>query len=342
METATAAPLVIRGLGAADLDAVVAIDAAQQGRSRRVYAERRLQAALREPALHAQLAAVDEQGLAGFMLGRVLEGEFGRADTGLRLELLGARADVRGRGAGRQMFEALLAWAQRHGVRAVHTAASWRDTRLLRWMAEMGFELAPLTVVERAVGSAAEGRGVLPERQAVALEPGHGPGHEIDFGSREANDFERQGRGHAEVRAMQPGDLAEIVRIDRAVTGRERSGYIGRRLMETMSDSAIRVSLTARLDGAIVGFLMARADWGDFGRTEPVAVIDTLGVEPEYGRRGVGRAMLLQLFANLEALRVERVETLISYHDRRTAGFFVGNGFEPSQRLAFVRRLPPQ
>ncbi len=49
--------------------------------------------------------------------------------------------------------------------------------------------------------------------------------------------------------------------------------------------------------------------------------------------------MLLQLFANLEALRAERVETLISYHDRRTAGFFVGNGFEPSQRLAFVRRL---
>ena len=33
-----------------------------------------------------------------------------------------------------------------------------------------------------------------------------------------------------------------------AITGRERSGYIGRRLMETMSDSAIRVSLTARLD----------------------------------------------------------------------------------------------
>ena len=117
------------------------------------------------------------------------------------------------------------------------------------------------------------------------------------------------------------------MRIDRGITGRERSGYIGRRLMETMSDSAIRVSLTARLDGVIVGFLMARADWGDFGRTEPVAVIDTLGVDPEYAtRRGVGRAMLRQLFANLDALRVERVETVISHHDQRTAGFFIGNG----------------
>jgi ribosomal protein S18 acetylase RimI-like enzyme len=85
---------------------------------------------------------------------------------------------------------------------------------------------------------------------------------------------------------------------------------------------------------------MARVDWGDFGRIEPVAVIDTLGVDPEYAtRRGVGRVMLRQLFANLDALHVERVETVVSHHNLPMAGFFIGNGFEPSQGLAFVRRL---
>jgi ribosomal protein S18 acetylase RimI-like enzyme len=340
METSTAAPAAVRALGIEDLNAVVAIDAEQEGRSRRVYVERRLQAALREPALHAQWAASDDKGLAGFILGRVLEGEFGRSDTSLRLELLGVRADVRGRRVGSRLFEALLAWAQRHHVRELRTAASWRDTRLLNWLAAMGFELAPITIVEWAVERSADGAQALPQREAVTLEAGQGPGHEIDFGSRESNDFERQARGHADVRAMVPADLGDIVRIDRAITGRERSGYIGRRLMETMSDSGVRISLTARLDGVIVGFLMARADWGDFGRTEPVAVIDTLGVDPEYAtRRGVGRALLRQLLANLDALRIERVETVISHHDLPMAGFFVGNGFEPSQRLAFVRRL---
>jgi ribosomal protein S18 acetylase RimI-like enzyme len=340
METTTRVPVAIRALGVQDLGAVVAIDAEQQGRSRRVYIERRVQAALREPTLHAQLAAVDDKGLAGFMLGRVLEGEFGRSDTGLRLELLGVRTDARGRRVGTQLFDALLVWARRHGVRELHTAASWRDTRLLHWLDAIGFELAPITIVERGVEHAADGARPLPERETVALEPGQGPGREIDFGSRESNDFERQARGHADVRAMLPADLGDIVRIDRAITGRERSGYIGRRLMETLSDSAIRVSLTARLDGVIVGFLMARADWGDFGRSEPVAVIDTLGVDPEYAtRRGVGRAMLRQLIANLDALQVERIETVISHHDLRLAGFFIGHGFQPSQRLAFVQQL---
>ncbi len=340
MESTTRVRAAIRALGVDDLGAVVAIDAEQQGRSRRAYIERRLQSALREPTLHAQFAASDDKGLAGFMLGRVLEGEFGRQNTGLRLELLGVRADVRGRGVGARLFDALAAWGRCHGVREMRTTAAWRDTRLLHWLSAMRFALSPVTVVERLIEHAADGAQPLPERDPVALERGQGPGHEIDFGARESNDFERQARGHADVRPMTPADLAEIVRIDRAITGRDRGGYIGRRLTETMSDSAIRVSLAARLDDAVVGYLMARVDWGDFGRIDPVAVIDTIGVDPEYAaRRGVGRAMLRQLFANLDALQVERVETLISHHDLPTAGFFVGNGFEPSQQLAFARRL---
>jgi ribosomal protein S18 acetylase RimI-like enzyme len=111
------------------------------------------------------------------------------------------------------------------------------------------------------------------------------------------------------------------------------------KLNETIVDSAIRVSLTARQDGAIVGFLMARADYGDFGRTEPVAVIDTIGVDPGYAHRGVGHALLSQLFANLGALRIERVETIVAPRDLGLLGFLYDVGFAPSQRLPFVRRL---
>jgi hypothetical protein len=40
------------------------------------------------------------------------------------------------------------------------------------------------------------------------------------------------------------------------------------------------------MDGAIVGFVMARADLGDFGRTEPVAVVDTTASSPRPDRGG--------------------------------------------------------
>jgi len=101
----------------------------------------------------------------------------------------------------------------------------------------------------------------------------------------------------------------------------------------------VRVSLAARIDGSVAGFLMARVDYGDFGRTEPVAVIDTVGVDPLRARQGIGRALLSQLFMNLAGLGVERVETVVAPGRLDLLSFFYGAGFRPSERLAFVKRL---
>jgi GNAT superfamily N-acetyltransferase len=334
MTTLAVAPETMRALRADDLDPVVAIDATIEGRSRRRYIERRLQAALRAPALHVQLAALEGRGIAGYVLARLVDGEFGRSGSHLRLEMIGVRDDLRGSGVGRRLLEAICAWGQRHGASELRTTESWRRTRMLHWFDRMGFDLAPIQIVDRAVGDVAPSVDTV-----IALPEGHGPGHEIDFGTPEANDFERLARDSADVRTMDASDLYDIVRIDRGITGRDRSAYIGPRLAETINDSSIRVSLTARCDDTIVGYLMARADIGDFGRTEPVAVIDTIGVDPEYARCGVGRALVSQLFANLGALRVERVETVSSPHEPGLGVFFSRLGFAPSQRLAFVRSL---
>ncbi|MGL6108835.1 MAG: GNAT family N-acetyltransferase [Rubrivivax sp.] len=325
----------VRALTPQDLDAVVAIDAAAEGRTRRAYVQRRLNAALAQPALHVQLAAVDSAGLAGYILARRTSGEFGRPAPSLRLEVVGVRDDRRGQGVGRQLLQALASYATRHGVAELRTTAPWTDRRMLPWLHAMGFELAPDQVVECAVGD-----GYQAERgDALDLPADESRGREIDYGAPEANDFERVGKVLADVRAMRPEDLPQICRIDRQITGRDRHDYIAEKLGEAMDDSAIRVSLTARLDGAIVGFLMARADLGDFGRTEPVAVLDTIGVDPDYAHHGVGHALLSQLFANLGALQVDRVETVLAPGDLPLQGFFFGTGFKPSQRLAFVRRL---
>lgn len=323
----------IRALAPADLPAVVAIDAAGEGHSRRDYIERRLRAAQREPALHAQFAASDDAGVVGFMLARVLAGEFGQRQRALRLEAMGVRTDRRGQGIGRALFDALAAWGTRHGCGAIRTAASWHDAMLLAWFDSVGFELAPEVIVHSRV----DGGAYRAERDDAEAQIE--PAREIDYGRPEANDHERLARDRADVRSMTPADLDAIVRIDHTITGRDRRDYMAARLAEAMDDTSVRVSLTARCDGTVVGSLMSRADLGDFGRPEPVAVLDTIGVDPDYARRGVGRALVSQLFANLGALRVERVETVVPLRDLALLGFLYAAGFVPAQRLSFTRSL---
>jgi ribosomal protein S18 acetylase RimI-like enzyme len=334
--TIATAVLATRPLAASDLDAVVAIDAAIEGRSRSAYVQRRLAAALREPDLHAQFAVCHGKDLVGAILARVLHGEFGLGRPALRLEMVGVRPGERGHGAGRMLFDALTGWARRHGIVQLRTAAHWNDTTMVHWLDAMGFVLAP----DLILGCAVDGRASEPEaEEQIVASAGEGPGREIDFGLPQANDFERQARSSPEVRAMRPEDLRAIVRIDRSITGRDRTTYIAGRLDEAMGNGAIRVSLSASRDGAIVGYLMARADLGDFGRTAPVAVIDTMGVDTGYARQGVGRALLRELFASLDALHVDQVETEVPWTDLAMQAFFQRNGFTPTQRLPFVRVL---
>jgi predicted N-acetyltransferase YhbS len=335
MHTETTEKITVRALTAQDLDAVVAIDAASAGRSRKAYVLRRLNAALKQPELHVQLAAVDDRGLAGHILARRTHGEFGRPRSGLRLEILGVRADCQGRGVGRALLDALSNYATRHEVEELRTVADWKLHGMLRWLDAVGFELAPDLVLECRVGE-----GYQAERDdALGLPNAQTPGHETDYGGPEGNDFERVARARCDVFPMRPDDLPQIVRIDREITGHDRRAYIEGKLGEAMDDSAIRVSLAARLDGTITGFLMARADLGDFGRTEPVAVLDTIGVDPAYAHLGVGHALVSQLFANLGALQIDRVETVVTLAELPLLGFLHGTGFRRSRRLAFVRRL---
>lgn len=331
-----AALVHVRALQPADLDAVVAIDAAIQGRARRDYIERRLRSAQQQPLLHAQFAAMQGDHLVGYLLGRLVTGEFGRSAPALRIELVGLRPQHGRQGIGRMLFEALLRWAGRHGASEIRTLSSWTRSDMLGWLAGLGFELAPNLVVESRVGDSP----LYADRDGpLSIDAGEGPGGEIDFGRDEANDQERHARHGTEVRAMTAADLDAIVRIDRENTGRDRRDYLSARLREAEQDRSIRASLAAHCDGTVVGYLMARADLGDFGRAEPVAVIDTLGVDRAYAQRGVGHALMAQLFGNLGALRVETVETAVPLTDTALLGFLLACGLRNSPRLAFRRAL---
>lgn len=298
-----------RPLAPQDLDAVVAIDAELAGRGRRAYFARRLEAARRDAASHLQVAIDEDGALAGFMLGRLLEGEFGRSEPEVRLEAFGVARPAQGRGLGAALEAAFEQEGARRGLAAVRTTALWREHSLLAFLDHAGFSLAPVHVLERGVRPGAESAEDAAARDAF------------------------------EIAVLVERDLEGAARIDGRHTGRDRRGYLCRTLREALVDSAVRVSLVARVDGAVAGYLMARVDYGDYGRAEPAAVVDTIGVDPLRAGQGIGRALLAQLLMNLAGLGVEKVETAVAPGSTGLLGFFHRAGFGPAERLSFVKAL---
>jgi ribosomal protein S18 acetylase RimI-like enzyme len=133
---------------------------------------------------------------------------------------------------------------------------------------------------------------------------------------------------------MNREDLPALVAIDRRITGQDRSAYYARKLEEVFGESAIRMSLVAEIDSHPAGFIMARVDSGEFGHTDPEAVMDTIGVDPRHDREGVATALLRQLIGNLGGLRAEALRTEVAWNRFGLLGFLDRMGFHQHTRLA--------
>ena len=175
----------------------------------------------------------------------------------------------------------------------------------------------------------------MPAYTPIGIPQQVGAAAEVNYGAPPSADFGPLARDRIPVRAMEEADLHALIGIDRRITGRDRTDYLRQKLHEALHDSDVRVSLVAERNGVPVGFIMARVDLGEFGRIESTAVMDTLGVDPDYRGQGIGRALLSQLLVNLQTLRVECIRTEIDWRDRDLLGFLDHCGFTPSAQLCF-------
>ena len=157
---------------------------------------------------------------------------------------------------------------------------------------------------------------------------------EPDYSDPGSDDFDALSRDKVMIRSLAQQDLDPVVRIDQKITGRNHRDFFQRKFQEVLFESGVRISLVAEMDGMVVGFMMARVDFGEFGRTASEAVIDMLGVAKAFRSQQVGHALLSQLLANLASLQVESVRSEVEWNNFGLLGFLESCGFVPSQRLA--------
>jgi ribosomal protein S18 acetylase RimI-like enzyme len=135
------------------------------------------------------------------------------------------------------------------------------------------------------------------------------------------------------VRNLSPDDLEQVIAVDAKNGGKRREEYFKVKLAQNLAETGVKISLASESEECFAGFLLARVYYGEFGAPEPVAVLDTFSVHPDFGRRGIGTALLEQLCKNLEGLGVQSLRTEISWDDPSLLTFFHRKGFRPAARF---------
>jgi ribosomal protein S18 acetylase RimI-like enzyme len=146
-------------------------------------------------------------------------------------------------------------------------------------------------------------------------------------------DDENPARDLVLVRNLQPGDVDALIGIDAAAVGRRRESFLRLKTTQAFADTGIAASLVAELDDHVVGFLLARVYYGEFGVVEPAAVLDVLGVHPDYRGRHVAAALVDQLRTNLLGLGIRTLQTEVRWSNPELLTFFQHEGFTLAPRL---------
>lgn len=142
----------VRPLTPEDLERVVELDRQHSGRSRRVFFQRRLEAALANSAGFITVAAEVDGLLMGFAIARLQNGEFGEDSQLAILDVIGVEPSSQHAGLGHQLLDGIIARMRKRDISELRTQVDWSDRKIFQFFSSAGFSLAPQQVLERATG----------------------------------------------------------------------------------------------------------------------------------------------------------------------------------------------
>jgi ribosomal protein S18 acetylase RimI-like enzyme len=78
---------------------------------------------------------------------------------------------------------------------------------------------------------------------------------------------------------------------------------------------------------------------GEYGIDQEEATLDTIGVDPHFQRKGVGKQLINEFMDHLKRLGVQKINTLVDWNDSKLIHFFSANRFSPSKSINLERSL---
>jgi N-acetylglutamate synthase-like GNAT family acetyltransferase len=139
------------------------------------------------------------------------------------------------------------------------------------------------------------------------------------------------------LRALRPQDLERIIAIDQAHTGISRRGFIEKRLAATQARPEDFIFIGIERDGILLGFALGRVLCGEFGQTEPTAVLDAIGVDSAQQHHGYGHSLMGGVLAAIRERGVSKLHSQAEWTSHGLLKFFDSIGFTLAPRVVLER-----
>jgi ribosomal protein S18 acetylase RimI-like enzyme len=133
--------------------------------------------------------------------------------------------------------------------------------------------------------------------------------------------------GSPGIRKMVASDLDLVIEIDFKILEKARPEHWEAKLALVEKHSRI-TCLVAEVDDKVVGFIIGGASRWEYGVPENIGWIDTIGVDPEYQRKGIAKMLFSEMISDLKKKGVDSITTFVNRRDPQLLKFFNDLGFQ--------------
>ncbi len=147
------------------------------------------------------------------------------------------------------------------------------------------------------------------------------------------------------IRFLGTEDLDDILRIQEKIIREQKSDSLDKlaSLKETtvyrLQQGDPLLNLGAEIDGKLVGFILGEVRRWEFGRGEMTGWILILGVDQEYQGTGAGHKLGVSLLDHFKKKNVEKVRTLVEWHEGDLISYFKSLGFKPLNMMPLEKEI---
>jgi len=140
------------------------------------------------------------------------------------------------------------------------------------------------------------------------------------------------------IRVLDYKDLDDIVEIERLILGKDRKDYWLMKI-ELSEERSPMASLVAEVNGKVIGFIIGEVAGWEYGVPDTVAWIDTIGVHPDYQKKGIATLLFKKLLQNLRKVGITTIYTFVEWRSWDLLRFFAKMGFEKGDMIHLCLRL---
>ena len=141
------------------------------------------------------------------------------------------------------------------------------------------------------------------------------------------------------IRRIKIEDADDIGRIQASIT-KSPAKIDFRQIIEEQVQSDKDASFVAEIDGRVVGFMISRIVYGGFG-LEKGAWIVTLGVDPQFMGRDIGKKLAEEIFTVYRDRGIKHVFTSVRWDSVDLLSFFKTLDFNRSEFINLRKELDP-